>query len=169
MSGTARVSPHVAYILKNLLLALVCLPVARLGLLFAFESVNVSLVWPMTGVALAVLLLLGWEYWPGMGLAVLAHNLINQTPLLPSLGIAIGAVLMALFAVYGLQKLKFRLSLERATDVLTFAIVGAILAPILSAVIGVACLRLAGLHASFQLVWFNPDAPGVSAVTSPGS
>ncbi|MEO8394436.1 MAG: PAS domain S-box protein, partial [Chloroflexota bacterium] len=170
MNGTARLSPRLTTILKNLLLALVCLPVARLGLLFAFESVNVSLVWPMTGVAVAVLLLLGREYWPGMGLAVLAHNLINQTPLLPSIGIAFGAVVMALAAVYVLQKkLKFRLSLERVSDVLSFALVGAILAPILSAVIGVACLSLAGLIPASNvlldvLTWWIGDAMGVLVV-----
>ena len=30
---------------------------------------------------LAIMLLLGWEYWPGLWLAVLANNLLNQTPL----------------------------------------------------------------------------------------
>ncbi len=165
------ISPRLSYVLKNILLALVCLPIARLGLLFAFERANVSLVWPMTGVALAVLLLLGWEYWPSMALAVLAHNLINQTPILPSVGIAIGSTATCLVAVYFLQRrLRFRLSLERATDVLGFATFGAILATTVSAVIGVGCLYLAGLvppqnYLFDVFTWWIGDAMGVLVVT----
>ena len=170
MNETGRLRQRLTYALKIIVLVLVCLPVARLGGLFAFESVNVSLVWPMAGVALAVLLLLGLEYWPAIWLVVLAHNLLNGTPFLPSMGIAFGSTATAFVAIYILQKeLKFRLSLERVSDVLSFVAVGALFAPIISVIVGVSSLYLAGLilpqnYLTDVFTWWVGDAMGVLVV-----
>jgi integral membrane sensor domain MASE1 len=62
---------------------------ARLGLLMAHVQPNTSPVWPPTGIALAALLILGIQYWPGVALGVMLGFLVNNNPLDVSIGLTI--------------------------------------------------------------------------------
>ncbi|HVU10580.1 MAG TPA: PAS domain S-box protein, partial [Phototrophicaceae bacterium] len=157
-------------LLKILLFALICLPVARLGPMFAFESSNVSLVWPLTGVALAAMLLYGRRLWPGLWLALLITNLLNHTSPLICFGIACGSTATSYIGARLLQDYTdFRFSMERILDVLNFVVFGVILTPIIGAIIGVMVLELGGQirpgnFAFDAFTWWVGDAMGVLIV-----
>src|SRR5664279_1180046 len=127
MTMTTHPGQWGAYFFKNLLLALVCYPVARLGLLFALDSSGISLVWPLTGVSIAALLLFGRDLWLGIGLAFFASSLVDGTPPVLAFGVASGSTLMAVFAAYMLARAHFDSAFERVQDVLRFVTIGVII------------------------------------------
>src|SRR5215468_3985042 len=86
------------------LLAAVYFGVAKLSLLMAFEQANVSPVWPPTGLSLAVLLLLGRHYWPGIALGAFLTNASTDVSLATAGGIAVGNTLEALAGAYLLER-----------------------------------------------------------------
>ena len=64
-----------------LLLFLVYVATARLGLRMDAVAGFATLVWPPTGISLAVLLLFGKQLWPGVLLGALTVNLLAGAPL----------------------------------------------------------------------------------------
>src|SRR5436853_6801570 len=78
---------------------------AKLGLSLAFLNASVSPVWPPTGVAIAIVVWLGYRAVPGVFLgALLADSLLTNVQVAPTLGIAIGNTLEAITAVYLLTR-----------------------------------------------------------------
>ncbi len=82
---------------------------ARLGLLLAYENTNASPVWPPSGLALALVMILGRKVIPGVFIGALAanatvfyatHTLTSSTILFASLSIAIGNTIQAFIGVY---------------------------------------------------------------------
>src|SRR5712671_34048 len=74
---------------------------ARLGLSLAFLNASVSPVWPPTGIAIALMLWLGYRTVPGVLLgALLANYLLTDVSLATAAGISIGNTLEATIAVY---------------------------------------------------------------------
>lgn len=51
---------------ESLVVSVAYLAAARIGLTTAFTAQQVTLVWPPTGIALAVLMLVGPDLWPGI-------------------------------------------------------------------------------------------------------
>src|SRR6185437_12382652 len=82
--------PFAGYLL---LLAAVYVGAARIG--FAASAVHpvVSSAWPPSGIAFAVLLLLGLRFWPAIALGAFVVNLTGGIPALGALGIAVGNTL----------------------------------------------------------------------------
>jgi len=142
---------------------------ARLGLLLDPVGGFATVVWAPTGIALAAVLLLGYRVWPGVFLGALVANVLAGAPSLVAVGIAVGNTLEAVLGVWVLRRLRdFRDSLERLRDVLQFMLV-AVLAPVVSATIGVASLGLAGTIATPQLpdtwrAWWVGDFIGALLV-----
>src|SRR5260221_5763712 len=67
-----------SYLVRLGLVVVAYFVVAKVGLALSAVYGSVSLLWPPTGVALAIVLLLGWQYWPGILLgAFLANDLTN--------------------------------------------------------------------------------------------
>src|SRR3569623_999220 len=58
---------------------------ARCGLIFSITGANVSPPWPASGVALAGLLLLGREFWPGIWIGSFTASLLELNALQPQL------------------------------------------------------------------------------------
>src|SRR6202795_1011713 len=74
---------------------------AKLGLSLAVLNASVSPVWPPTGVAIALVLWLGYRAAPGVLLgALLANYLLTDVSLATAAGISIGNMLEATTAVY---------------------------------------------------------------------
>jgi PAS domain S-box-containing protein len=145
-------------VLWGLALALVYFLAAKWGLTLAFVQANATAVWPPTGIALAALLIGGWRLWPGVFLGAFLANLLTNGTVLTSLGIATGNSLEALVG-YGLVN-RFahgRDALRRTADLFKFAVLGGLMAPVVSATVGVGTLALAGLtgQAPFKDVWFT--------------
>src|SRR5438445_13144127 len=110
----------------------------RLGLRFAVVSPNATAVWPPAGIALAALLLAGYDVWPAIMLgAFLVH--LSTTGSVPSaVAIAAGNTLEGLLGAYLVNRFaRGRRVLERARDIFTFALVAGIVSTALGATAGV--------------------------------
>ena len=142
---------------------------AKLGLSLAFLNASVSPVWPPTGIAIALVLWLGYRAVPGVLLgALLANYLLTDVSLTVAVGISIGNTLEAVTAVYLVRRfIGSRNPFQRAADVLKFVVFAAILSTAVSATIGNITLSLSGAapwtgFGRLWLTWWAGD--GVSAL-----
>jgi signal transduction histidine kinase len=134
----------IIYLVKVIALALIYHLAARLGLKMAYVQMNTSPVWPPTGIALAALLLFGYNLWPGISLGVLAGSLFTGADFGVAAGMALGNTLEALAGAYLLQRvIKFQNEMDRIRDVVGLGVVS-IFSTAISATIGTATLILAG-------------------------
>jgi len=143
----------------------------RLGLLLPIGHSHVTLLWAPTGIAIAAVLLFGLRAAPGIALGAFLVNLALGGPAAGAAGIALGNTLEAVAGAWLLRRAGFRLSLDRVRDVLFFLAFAAVVAPAVSAVIGVASLAASGQIApnrqALNLVsyWWLGDAMGALLVT----
>jgi signal transduction histidine kinase len=63
--------------IRIILVALLYYLAARLGYLFAFEDTNALPAWPPSGIAFALLILLGRQTWPGITIGSLVANILT--------------------------------------------------------------------------------------------
>ncbi len=167
---TESASPR-QYFLKVAVVFALYLAAGKLGLSVPFTSGNVSPVWPASGVALASVLLWGYEVWPGLALAAFFVNFLSPIPALSCIGIALGNTSSALFGGYLLRRfINDRPSFERLRDVLGLIAFGAAIAPMLAASLGATTLLLTHVRAwsgfsSAWRVWWLGDAMGVLIIT----
>lgn len=145
------------FLFKLALIALVYYVSARFGLSLAFTTRHVTLVWPPTGIALALLLLLDIDLWPGVFIGAFFSDFSFTEPLFVSLGIAVGSTLETVFAVYFLKRFQFNCLFRRVTDVLLFLVFGALINTAISASVGTLSLILGGISpiSDFSMVWLN--------------
>ncbi len=156
--------------LQVLLLALVYFCTGELGLVFArYQDSPVTLIWPPSGVSLAVLLLGSLRLWPGvwLGSFALALSLGLGWPL--ALSLSCGNTLQAVAGAHLLGQRGFHPALDRQRDLGLLVFWGAFLASLISTVIDVTSLCLAGRTpwAGFlptALTWWLGDAVGVLLV-----
>lgn len=130
---------------------------AQAGLKFAAFGHNVTVVWPPSGIALAVLILSDFACWPGVALGALVTHLASGVPLAGSLVITAGNTLEAVIGAYCLLRLaRFRFEFDRVRDVLAFLVFGVLLSPIIGATVGITTLFLTGdlLAQSIPAGWF---------------
>src|SRR5207245_2820033 len=88
------------YLLRWVTVFVLYVTAGKLGLSVPFTSGNVSPVWPASGVAIASVLLLGYEIWPGLALAAFFVNFLSPIPAISSVGIALGNTSSALLGGY---------------------------------------------------------------------
>jgi signal transduction histidine kinase len=144
---------------------------AKLGLELAMAARQVSIIWPATGLALALLVLRGRRLWPAILLGAFAANVLNDTSVLASAGIAAGNALEALIGATLLQRVGFQPAMRRLHDVASLFLLAACLSTISSASVGVATLCLTGAvpwsaFPSLWSTWWIGDAIG-DLVTAP--
>ena len=143
---------------------------AKVGLSVATVGVTVTLVWPPSGVAVAAMLLRGPRVWPGVALGAFLANVTTDAPTAVAFFTAVGNPLEAVVAVLLLRRVRdFQASLERVRDVIALTLVGAGIAPIAGATIGVAGLLYAGVVEETSalaawLTWWGGDALGILLV-----
>jgi integral membrane sensor domain MASE1 len=88
----------------------------RLNLMLVPEGHAVSLFWPASGIALAVLLVYGMRLWPAVVLGSLLGNLSDG--FLPSLEVSAGATMEAVVGAWYLRRFPdFNLSLKSVRDI----------------------------------------------------
>jgi PAS domain S-box-containing protein len=136
------VSPRL--VARIVALAAVYAAVARLGLAMDAVGGFATLVWPPTGIALVALLVGGAELWPGVLLGALVTNLWIGGPPAVATAIAVGNTLEAVLGAYALGRVGFRPTLDRVRDVAALVLLAAIGSTLISAMVGVASLRLSG-------------------------
>lgn len=160
---------RVEQILEQALTAGVYFAAAKLGLRMAFENPSASPVWPPTGIALAVLLLRGSRLWPAVFVGAFFANVTNaatQGAVGTSLGIAVGNTLEAFFGATLIRRYAGGAdALDSPRNVFRWTVLGAMLAPAVSATIGVRCLIAGGYAAPpafgyTWVTWWLGDAGG---------
>lgn|GEM_PF-673907 len=152
-------------VLLNLALAAVYLATGHLGLEIAGYAHSVTLVWPPAGIALAVLVLGGRRFWPGIALGAFVVNITTGVPMAVALGIATGNTLGALAGWVLIERMGLRPTLGRRRDVVGL-IAAAACFPLVSASIGVASIKFGGVIPSDQtpgawLWWWVGDGVGI--------
>jgi PAS domain S-box-containing protein len=158
------------YLAGIALLAATYAVAGRLGFTASAIHPVVSSAWPPSGIALAALLLFGLRLWPGVALGAFVVNFTAGIAPLGAAGIAVGNTLEAVTAAWLVTSFaEFRITLERRRDV--FALVlAAIIAPPVSATIGVSVLAVLSSGGGFPsgtawLAWASGDAIGILLVT----
>ncbi|KAA0265628.1 MAG: GAF domain-containing protein, partial [Chloroflexi bacterium] len=140
------------YSLKIITLAVVYHLAARVGLKMAYVQYNTSPVWPPTGIALAALLIFGYNIWPGISLGVLLGSLLTGADPVVAVGITIANTLEALAGAYLLKRVvKFHNFMDRIRDVVGLGVVSLFSAAI-SATFGTITLMLVG-QADTSVFW----------------
>jgi signal transduction histidine kinase len=143
---------------------------ALAGLRLDAVSGFASLVWPPTGIALAVILLGGRRLWPGIFFGALVANVLTGAPALVAAGIATGNTLEAVVGAFVLRRVAgFRPALDGLRSVIALIVFAALLSTMISATIGVTSLRFAGLVSAQRLgetwrTWWVGDAIGALLV-----
>ena len=137
----------------------------KLGLKLAFLNDSASAVWPPSGIALAVLLLLGYRVWPAIFLGAFLVNFTTAGNFPTSLGIAVGNTLEALGGAW----LVYRFAggarvFDRAQGVFKFALAAAV-STLISPTIGLTSLALAGFadwthYSEIWMTWWLGDLAG---------
>jgi signal transduction histidine kinase len=129
---------------------------ARIGLSLDAAAGFATLVWPPTGISLAVLLLLGARLWPAVFIGAVVANLLSGAPVLVAVGIGCGNTCEALIAVMLLRRISgFGVTLETIRGVVMLFLFGALLSTVVSATIGATSLYLGHVitAAQFSNVW----------------
>jgi signal transduction histidine kinase len=160
MNSLPKITPQKAKTIALYLLKVICLAViyhlaARVGLSMAYVQMNTSPVWPPTGIALAALLIFGYDLWPGISLGVLLGSLLTGADISVALGITLGNTLEALAGAYLLKRfINFHNAMDRIRDVVGLGVVS-VISTTISATIGTMTLMLAGqgVWAGFGAIW----------------
>lgn len=166
-----RFQKIIKYILGISAFAILYHLAARLGLQMAYVQPNTSPVWPPTGISIAVLLIFGLSYWPGVTLGVLGGSILTGAPTGLAAGMALGNTLEAFLAAFILtRKLNFHPSLDRLNDVTEYAIVS-LFSTFISAIIGTLTLGLTNQLPSnafynVLVTWWIGDLLGALVVGS---
>jgi signal transduction histidine kinase len=150
-------------------LTLVYFVAGKLGLQLAFLHRSASPVWPPAGIALAVLLLLGYRVWPAIFIGAFLVNATTAGNILTSIGIATGNTLEAVCGAWLVNRFAYGTAVfDRAQDVFKFAL-AAMVSTLISPTIGLTCLELGDFaswanYGPIWLTWWLGDAAGVLVV-----
>ena len=143
----------------------------KIGLGFASVHVSASPVWVPAGMAVALLLLLGFSIWPAIFAGAFLVNLTTAGSMFTSVSIAVGNTLEGILGAWLLQRFAHGVqAFESPPDILKSALLAGLLSPTVSATIGVTSLMMghyAGLeeYAVIWLTWWLGDATGILIVT----
>src|SRR6185503_6369638 len=112
--------------------------------------------WAPTGIGLAALLLWGTRLWPAIWIGAFVANAGSTAPLWTAAAVATGNTLEAVAGAGLLHRAAgFDPRMRRLRDVFSLAVIGAGLAPTVSATIGVATLCASGVQSwdRFAQLW----------------
>src|SRR6266487_4038603 len=137
----------------------------KLGLSLAFLYASASPVWPPAGIALAVLLLLGYRIWPAIFVGAFLVNATTAGNVASSLAIAAGNTLEAVCGAWLVNRFAGGTSVfDRPQGVFKFAVAAAV-STIISPFFGVTSLALGGFadwanYGAIWLTWWLGDTTG---------
>ncbi len=171
---SARMMNHrdsLMYILKLLGVAALYALLAKIVLTFFSANGVVSIVWPPSGLALAVLLIGGKRYFPGVFLGALLANAMTGLTLGVAASIAMGNTLEALLGIWLLTRNgRFNSNMGTLHDYLRLVALGGFVACSVAALNGSTTLLASGFITTeiyFQnlLNWWMGDALGIILLT----
>ena len=168
-----RIAPRAVgeYLAQIAMVFAVQFAAGKLGNVLPIISGGVGPVWPASGIALSVLLLFGYQIWPGVAAGAFLLAFLSPISHIAATVYAAGTTLAALTAVFLLHRVvNFHASLSRLRDALGLIVFGAFGSGIISASIGVSVLY--GVHVrgwsgfgSAWLIYWLGDSTGVLLVT----
>src|SRR5260370_31766435 len=89
------------------------------------NSGGIGPVWPASGIALAALLLFGYQVWPGVAAGALLLAFLSPVPHIAAVVYAAGTTFAALIGAFLLRRVvTFRPSLSRLRDALALLVFG---------------------------------------------
>ena len=143
---------------------------AGAGALFLLPGAQGSFVWPASGIAVALIFLLGDRALPGLALGALAWNLVRDYGLPAGVGITAASVAEAWIGAIVLRRARITPDLSRLDDVFTLALPAAAMAALAAGIGAPVILMLGGKVASADLLptmlaWWLGDALGVLVFT----
>jgi PAS domain S-box-containing protein len=158
------------YLGRVLLLALVHAVTGYYGLKYSLPGSNAAALWAPTGISIAALTLGGLRYWPFVVLGSLTTTLSSDQPWTVCLGMTLGNTLEACVGSWLLSRISFRPALDRVHDAVGLIVLGGVLAPIPSTVLGVGSMvflgSLPGAEAlSAARVWYLGNVISVLVVS----
>ena len=142
----------------------------KLGLTLASLHPSATAVWPPTGIAIALLLLLGRQAWPAVLVGAFVVNVTTFGTALSSAAIAVGNTLEAVIgAGLTVRWAAGRLAFTRSRHVARYTLLAGVLATAVSATWGVTAVCVTGLAPWSQfrdiwLTWWLGDAAGALVV-----
>lgn len=177
----ARLAPRRADLPMILVVCAAYFICGRLGLALAIINPIASPVWPPTGVALAVILIWGYQMWPGVFAGAFFVNLVqfslsyhlhplSARAIVESLAVATGNTSEGLLAAYLVARFaNGRRAFDKSEDALRFAALGGLLSSTLSATVGTVALAIGAFAHGTALLrvwttWWLGDATGALIV-----
>ena len=153
-------------------LVLACLYVllAQVGLSLATEHSNVSPLWPPAGLAVAAMLIVGYQIWPGIFLGAFLTAVLTPASIITALFIGAGNTAEALLATWlTLRWIQTAYPLSHPQHVFKFMFAAAFISTLASACVGVFSLMIAGVvqgssYANVLMTWWLGDMGGVVLV-----
>lgn len=130
----------------------------RIGFLLPFAGEIATLIWPASGLALAVLLRYGLHWWPGVTLGALLLAISNQHSVPLTIGVLFAHTLEVYVAAYLLRHwVDFDTHLETFADVFNLLRFGIILGPAIGATIGILSFAISpeGTARNYPLMWWH--------------
>lgn len=155
----------------NTVVALVYLALAKIGLSFSLSEAGITIFWPAGGFAMAILLLAGPKYLPGVFLGALGAGFMVGGSLVFSVFTALGNALETFCGYWLLTHYRYmNRSLDSSQDLFQLLFYGAFVSSLVSAIVGPATfLALNIVDISFfpsvVLRWWMADAIGIAFVT----
>lgn len=171
MNGTATraVSPHLLHASQVIVLAALYFGVAKLSLLTAISPGYATSVWPPSGLALAVVLLLGRRMWPGIWIGAALVNLTVQSSIVAAVLIGTGNSLEAIVGAALVRRwMGVPQRFERGEDVFQFVLIAAV-ASTVAATVGTLAIAIAGGISWTELpanwwTWWQGDTSGIIVI-----
>ncbi len=151
-------------------LTIIYIVVAKLSLKLAFVHASASSIWPVTGIALAAVLLAGYRVWPAIFIGAFLVNDFTAGNLITSFAIASGNTLEAVCGAWLINRwVGGTRAFDTAPGVFKFS-VSVLFCTLISSSIGVTSLT-AGGYAHWQndsaiwLTWWLANALGALVIT----
>ena len=169
--GPANPRRLLEYVVELTSIAIIYVGLAKLSLALASIHPSATPIWPPTGYALGVVLLLGYQVSPAIFLGAFMANVTTAGSIATSLGIAGGNALESLIGAYLINRWSGgRSTFDTPSGVIRFALVCFIPSTMISATLGVGSLSLGGYaewsdFRSIWTTWWMGDLAGALVIT----
>src|SRR5215813_8969346 len=167
----ADIRSRLKYIVELTSIAIIYVALAKLSLALASIHPSATPIWPATGFALGVVLLLGYGVSPAVFLGAFVANVTTAGSIGTSLAIATGNTLESVVGAYLINRWSNGCStFDTPGGVIRFALICFIPSTIISATLGVGSLSLAGYadwsdFRSIWTTWWIGDLAGALVIT----
>src|SRR5262249_7918118 len=168
---SAETRRRLKYIVELTSIAIIYVALAKLSLALASIHPSATPIWPPTGFALAIVLLLGYRISPAIFLGAFVANVTTAGSISTSFAIATGNALESLVGAYLINRWSDGCStFDTPGGVMRFALICFLPSTIISATLGVGSLRLAGYadwsdFRSIWTTWWMGDLAGALVIT----